>query len=98
MKLETITQKQDEGLPLLRVLLGATRGVNGNDMLEDVLPKPINLEEMCGRLSMEENFKKKMVYNSYFFQKANYLISIPLHGGLHPLKVATAELLIKLTT
>ena len=68
MKLETITQKQDEGLALLRVLLGATRGVNGNDMLEDVLPKPMDtipdLEEMCGRLSMEDNFKKKMVYNS----------------------------------
>ena len=31
MKLETIIQKQDEGLSMMRVLLGATRGIGGND-------------------------------------------------------------------
>lgn len=57
-------QKQDEGLAILRLLLSATRGVNGNDMLEDVLPKPIdNSEEMAALSSRltEEEFQKKMV-------------------------------------
>lgn len=63
-KLETIIQKQDEGLSMLRVLLGTTRGVGGNDILEDILPKPMNdnkdTEDMLSRLE-EDNFKKKMV-------------------------------------
>lgn len=43
---------------MMRVLLGATRGVGGNDVLDDVLPKSAecigDLEILCGRLE-EEN-------------------------------------------
>ena len=53
MKLETIIQKQDEGLSMMRVLLGATRGISGNYVLVDILPKPADRLE-------EEKFKKKM--------------------------------------
>ena len=71
LKLETIIQKQD-GLSIMRVLLDATRGVGGNDILDDVLPKPAecdgDIQILCGRLG-EENLKE----NGMFF----YLLSEP---------------------
>ena len=42
MKLETIIEKQNEGLQMLRQLLSTTRGVGGRDMLEDMLPDPLD--------------------------------------------------------
>lgn len=45
-------EKQDEGISILRVLLSATRGVGENDMLEDVLPNPIDSVEDLKALSV----------------------------------------------
>ena len=49
---------------MLRQLVGATRGIGGEDMLEDVLPNPLSnvdeLTSLCERIR-EEGFKKKMV-------------------------------------
>jgi hypothetical protein len=63
-KLETLIEKHDETLAILRVLLSATRGVNENEMLEDILPSPLDsvqdLQELCSRLDDEE-FRKKIV-------------------------------------
>lgn len=63
-KLETLIEKHDETLAILRVLLSATRGVNENEVLEDILPSPLNsvedLQGLCSRLDDEE-FRKKMV-------------------------------------
>ena len=67
-KLETLIEKHDETLAILRVLLSATRGVNENVMLEDILPSPLDstedLQELCSRLNDEE-FRKKMVRGFY---------------------------------
>ena len=56
-------EKQSEALSILQVLLGAAKGVGGQDMLEDVLPKPIDspeeLEKMSAGLSDEEIKKKR---------------------------------------
>ena len=56
-------EKQSEALSILQVLLGATKGVAGHDMLEDVLPKPIDspeeLEKMSACLSDEDVRKKE---------------------------------------
>lgn len=64
MKLETIIEKQNEGLQMLRQLLSVTRGAGGRDMLEDMLPRPltqvVELNALCENLS-DEDFKKKMV-------------------------------------
>jgi hypothetical protein len=61
-------EKQSEALSILQVLLGATKGVGGQDMLDDVLPKPIDspeeLEEMSAGLS-DEDVRKKKVHMSY---------------------------------
>ena len=61
-------EKHDETLAILRVLLSATRGVNENEMLEDILPSPLDstedLQELCSRLNDEE-FRKKMVRGFY---------------------------------
>ena len=63
-KLETLIEKHDETLAILRVLLSATRGVNENEVLEDILPSPLNsvedLQGLCSGLDDEE-FRKKMV-------------------------------------
>ena len=57
-----ILENQNEGLSIIRMLLGATRGTDGNDMLEDILPKPIDsvedLEQFSSRLDDEEHLKK----------------------------------------
>ena len=68
-KLGTLIEKRDETLAILRVLLlNATRGVNENEMLEDILPSPLDstedLQELCSRLNDEE-FRKKMVRGFY---------------------------------
>ena len=60
-------EKQSEALSILQVL-GATKGVAGHDMLEDVLPKPTDspeeLEKMSAGLS-DEDVRKKTVRRSY---------------------------------
>jgi hypothetical protein len=57
-------EKQSECLSMLQVLLGAAKGVGGQDMLEDVLPKPNDMceehEEMSAGLS-DDDVRKKMV-------------------------------------
>ena len=62
-KLETIIQKQEDGLSMLRMLLGATK-VDGNDILEDVLPQPLDtaeaLKELNTRLE-DDQYRRKMV-------------------------------------
>ena len=63
-KLDLIIEKQDEGLSMLRMLLGATRGADENDMLEDVIPKAIDSVEELNKLSSrldDEEFMKKVV-------------------------------------
>ena len=63
-KLDLIIEKQDEGLSMLRMLLGATRGADKNDMLEDVIPKAIDSVEELNKLSSrldDEEFMKKVV-------------------------------------
>ena len=57
---------------------GATRGVGGNDVLDDVLPKPADcvgdLEIFCGRLE-EEKFQKNGKF-CYLFPTCNVTIKI----------------------
>ena len=63
-KLDLILEKQDEALSMLRMLLGATRGADENDMLEDVIPKAIDSVEELNKLSSrldDEEFMKKVV-------------------------------------
>ncbi|CAB3984199.1 Hypothetical predicted protein [Paramuricea clavata] len=64
-KLDIMIEKQSEALSILQVLLGATKGVSGQDMLDDVLPKPIDspeeLEEMSAGLSDEDVRKKSYI-------------------------------------
>ena len=69
-KLDTMIEKQDEALSILRMLLSATRGVGGNDILEDLLPNSVDsmadLEALSARLA-DEDFKKKMVRVFFFY-------------------------------
>ena len=64
-RLDAMLEKQDEALSMLRMILGATKGVGGTDVLDDVLPNPISevgdLEDLCLRIQDEEDFRKKMV-------------------------------------
>lgn len=66
-KLDTLIEKHDETLSILRVLLSATRGVNDKELLDDILPSPLDtveeMTEFCSRLDDEE-FRKKMVGSS----------------------------------
>ena len=63
-KLDILIEKQSENQSILQVLLGVAKGVGGQDMLEDVLPKPIDtwqeLEEMSAGLS-DNDVRKKTV-------------------------------------
>lgn len=64
-KLDTIIEKHDETLSILRVILTSTRGVDNDDaVLEDILSKPVDnvkdLKELSSRLE-GETYKKKMV-------------------------------------
>ena len=63
-KLDVMAEAQQEALSLLKMLVSATRGIAGNDMLEDVIPNPVNevesLEDLSSKLD-DEQFKKKMV-------------------------------------
>lgn len=63
-KLDTILQKQDEGLVMLRTLVASTRVAGGADVLVDVLPKPAetteDIAQLCAKLE-DESIKKKMV-------------------------------------
>ena len=63
-KLDIMIEKQSEVLSILQVLLNATKGAGGHDMLEDVLPKPIDspkeLEQMSAGLS-DEDVRKRTV-------------------------------------
>ena len=65
---------KSEALSILQVLLGAAKGVGGQDMLEDVFPKPIDspeeLEKMSAGLSDEE-IKKKTLRRSYTLMNSN---------------------------
>ena len=50
---------------MLRMLLGATRGADENDMLEDVIPMAINSVEELNKFSSrldDEEFMKKVVW------------------------------------
>lgn len=53
---------------MLRRLLTATRGVGGSDMLEDILPQPVDgvmrFDGLCEQLS-DDDFRKKMVMDKY---------------------------------
>ena len=63
-KIDLIIEKPDEGLSMLRMVLGATRGADENDMLEDVIPKAIDSVEELNKLSSrldDEEFMKKVV-------------------------------------
>ncbi|XP_028417120.1 uncharacterized protein LOC114541386 isoform X1 [Dendronephthya gigantea] len=63
-KLDIMLEKQEEALSILRVVLGATRGVSGNEMLEDIIPNPLDsveeLENLNDRLA-DEDARKKML-------------------------------------
>jgi hypothetical protein len=66
-KLDTLIEKHDETLSILRVLSSATRGVNDKELLDDILPSPLDtveeITEFYSRLDDEE-FRKKMVVSS----------------------------------
>ena len=63
-KLDTLIDKHEEALSILRVLLNATKGVNEEEVLEDVIPNAIDdvetLEELCSRLH-DDSYRKKLV-------------------------------------
>ncbi|XP_028415606.1 uncharacterized protein LOC114538964 isoform X3 [Dendronephthya gigantea] len=65
-KLDIMLEKQEEALSILRVVLGATRGVSGNDMLEDIIPNPLDSVENWKTLMIDLQMKMlgKKCYNS----------------------------------
>ena len=66
-KLDILIEKQSEALSILQVLLSATKGVGGHDMLEDVLPKSIDSPEELEKMSaglFDEDVRKKTVCRS----------------------------------
>ena len=58
-------EKQDEGLSILQILLGATsKGTANTDiMLEDIIPNPVDSVEDLNKLSLidDQEFTNKMV-------------------------------------
>lgn len=66
MKLDTILERQNEGLGILRQILAATKGrsTDDTDIIEDILPKPLEtpdqMKEFCCQLD-DDSFKKKLV-------------------------------------
>lgn len=58
-------EKQDEGLSILRMLLGATSKTNTDIMLEDIIPNPADsvedLNKLSSRLDDDQEFTNKMV-------------------------------------
>ena len=60
-------EKQDEGLSILQMLLGATsKGTANTDiMLEDIIPNPVDsvedLNKLSSRLDDDQEFTNKMV-------------------------------------
>ncbi|CAB3977230.1 Hypothetical predicted protein [Paramuricea clavata] len=59
-------EKEDEGLSILRILLGATSKATANTdiMLEDIIPSPVDsvddLNQLSSRLDDDQEFTKKM--------------------------------------
>ena len=64
-KLDTLIDKHEEALSILRVLLSATKGINEEEVLEDVIPDAFDsveqLEEFSSRLQDDDNYRKKLV-------------------------------------
>ena len=63
-KLDTLIDKHEEALSILRVLLSATKGVNDEEIIEDIIPNAIDsvdeLEELSSRLN-DDDYRKKLV-------------------------------------
>jgi len=59
-----LIDKHEEALSILRVLLSATKGINEEEVLEDVIPNAIDdieqLEELCACLN-DDSYRKKLV-------------------------------------
>ena len=66
-KLDIMIEKQDEGLSIFRMLLGATSKATANTdiMLEDIIPNPVDsvedLNKLSSRLDDDQEFTNKMV-------------------------------------
>ncbi|XP_046864389.1 uncharacterized protein LOC124458416 [Xenia sp. Carnegie-2017] len=65
-KLETLIDKQEEALSILRALLSATKGVDEHEILEDVLPNPLDsveeLEDLFSSLDEEKSRRKLLQF------------------------------------
>ena len=63
-KLDTLIDKHEEALSILRGLLSATKGIN-EEVLEDVIPDAFDsveqFEEFSSRLQDDDNYRKKLV-------------------------------------
>ena len=63
-KLDTLIDKHEEALSILGVLLSATKGINEEEVLEDVIPNAFvsveQFEEFSSRLN-DDNYRKKLV-------------------------------------
>ena len=63
-KLDTPIDKHEEALSILRVLLSATKGVNDEEIIEDIIPNALDsideLEELSSRLN-DDDYRKKLV-------------------------------------
>jgi hypothetical protein len=84
--MEEMLENQREALSLLRGLVGATRTSTDGELLEDVLPNPINsrdqLKEISEKILADESFKKKMVVYNLLYKS-----SCPLEKLCKKLKV-----------
>ncbi|CAB4013447.1 Hypothetical predicted protein [Paramuricea clavata] len=78
-KLDIMIEKQDEGLSILRMLLGATSKATANTdvMLEDIIPSPVDsvddLNKLSSRLDDDQEFTKKMANLLNLFFINHYL-------------------------
>ena len=94
LKLDTIIQNQNEQLTLIRQLASATRGVSGKDVVDDVLPDPLNgsadltmftqqLQEKAAR----DKFVSVLIMSSFFHDKINFpSVGLRFQTRLPPMK------------
>ncbi|XP_046856605.1 uncharacterized protein LOC124449685 [Xenia sp. Carnegie-2017] len=65
-KLETLIDKQEGALSILRALLSVTKGVDEHEILEDVVPNPLDsveeLEELSSSLDEEKSRRKLLQF------------------------------------
>ncbi|XP_046855916.1 uncharacterized protein LOC124449018 [Xenia sp. Carnegie-2017] len=79
-KLETLIDKQEEASSILRVLLRAKKGVDEDEILEDVVPNPLDsveeLEDLSSSLDEEKSrrkFLKEVLKVKMIFMTCSYI-------------------------